>query len=175
MRKAIWLLFLAIAVPHAFGCGDKYVAFGRGVRFQRAYAAAHPGAILVYANARSPLAAAQNRERLIGLLRMVGHRPQAVSTPQELQAAIATGEFEVVLADPAEARQVQSATEMGASHPTLVQLLVDPTRDELKRIESETPCAVEVTKRNHDLLGVVDDVIDQRHKGGAVTCQRNRS
>src|SRR5579859_2530770 len=104
MQRVLSLLLLAAAAaaPETFACGDKFVAFGLGIRFERIYAAAHPGAILVYLQPGSTLAQPANRDRLVGILRLVGHRPEIVSEPEELRAAVATGEFDIILTEPAE-------------------------------------------------------------------------
>lgn len=170
MKRIAWVLVLTSAAiaPNALGCGDKFVAFGQGIRLQRIYASAHPGAILVYLTPESPLALSANRDRLVNLLRLAGHRPQVVSTRDELRGAAATGEFDIVLTQPSEVASVRDAVKSA----TIVQLLWEPTREELARVE----CAAPVSKRNHELLMVVNDVMEQRHEGVApVSCPRKRT
>src|SRR5438045_9314277 len=112
MRRAgVCLFVFAIgSAASVFACGDKYVVFGQGVRFQRAYAATHPASILVYLKPGTRWATPENRDRPLGVLRMVGHRPQAVSTIAEAQAAMATKQFDILLA---EADSVEPLNEIG--------------------------------------------------------------
>jgi len=170
MQKLLSIVVLTavVATPAALPCGDKFVAFGQGVRLQRIYAAEHPAAILIYVRPESPLGQPVNRDRLTGLLRLAGHRPQVVSTLAELQGAAATGEFDLLLTEPADASSVRDL----AKSATIVQILWEPKREEIDQLD----CAAAVSKRSHDLLLVVNDVMEQRHKGVAsVSCRRKRT
>jgi hypothetical protein len=169
------VLFSLCSAANLLACGDKYVIFGQGVRFQRAYAATHPASILVYLKSGSRWATPDNRERLLSVLRMVGHRPQAVSTASEVQAAIATGQFDIVLSEADDVAQLTESIVHAAFHPTVVSLLFAPTPDEVAAIERQNSCAVQVSKRNHELLTVVNDVMGQRVKGITAACQRKRA
>jgi len=178
MRRVMSLLLLVAAAgaPKTFACGDKFVAFGQGIRFQLIYAAAHPGAILVYLQPGSTLAQPANRDRLVGILRLVGHRPQIVSAPEELLAAVTTGEFDIILTEPAEMMSVAESISAARIAPTVVQLLWEPTRQVLNNIDQQDKCTVAVTKRSHELLIVVNDVMDQRHnRAPSISCQRKRT
>jgi hypothetical protein len=173
VNVCLWAL-LVFSSTNAIACGDKYVVFGQGVRFQRAYAAAHPANILLYLNPGSKWAAPENRERLLTLLRMVGHRPEAVSTIEELQAAVTTGHYDIVLT---EFSAVAPATQTVANvkvRPSIIPMVFEPTRQEMKDIERQNSCAVQVSKRSHELLSVINGVMDQRLKGVIEACQRKR-
>jgi hypothetical protein len=154
----------------ALGCGDKYVVFGQGVRFQRAYAATHPASIVVYLKG-----AADQRERLLTILRMVGHRPQPASSIDELQAAVAGGKVDIVLTESGSVPAVNDALVSATVHPTIVPLLFAPTREQIAEIERQNSCAVQVSKRNHELLTVINDAMEQRRKGVTAACQRKRA
>lgn len=175
-RIGLSLLLLACGFAGDAGaCGDKYVVFGQGVRFQRAYAATHPASILVYLKAGTRAATAENRDRLLGVLRMVGHRPQAVSTMSEAQTAIATGQFDILMAEPDDATSLADSVVKSTAHPTVVPLLFDPTKEQIVAIEKQNTCAVQVSKRNHELLTVLNDIMGQRTKGITAACQRKRA
>ncbi|MDQ6803171.1 MAG: hypothetical protein M3041_20395, partial [Acidobacteriota bacterium] len=146
-----------------------------GVRLQRIYAATHPAAILLYLRPESPLAAPANRERLVGILRLAGHRPQVVSTSNELRGAVATGEFDLLLTEPADMALVREATKAAKAEPAIVQLYWEPSSQDLERLDQRDECAARVSRRSHELLIVVNDVMDQRHKGLAVSCRRSRT
>jgi hypothetical protein len=177
MRSAVTCLvcLFLVASSSALACGDKFVIFGQGVRFQRAYAAAHPANILVYLKADSKWASPENRERLLTVLRMVGHRPQAVTSLDEFQSAIATSNYDVVLT---ELNSVPVANETIAAakvRPTVVPMVFEPSRAELREIERQNSCTVAVSRRSHELLSVINDVMDQRSKGITEACQRKHA
>jgi hypothetical protein len=177
MQKLVSILVLTTAVwtPNAAACGDKFVAFGQGIRLQRIYAATHPAAILVYLEPDSELALPANRDRLVNLLRLAGHRPQIVSTSAELRGAAATGEFDLLLTEPADAATARDAAKSAKVAPSIVQLLWEPATQDLERLDRQDECVVPVRRRSHDLLLVVNDVMDQRQKGRTVSCRRSRT
>jgi hypothetical protein len=57
-----------------FACGDKFLLVGRGVRFQKAYAAIHPASILIVVPPKVVKNAAVRDGRLMTALKMAGHR-----------------------------------------------------------------------------------------------------
>lgn len=175
-RLGVLVLVVAISsVASALACGDKFVVFGQGVRFQRAYAAAHPGSILVFLKPGSRWTTPENRDRLLAVLRMVGHHPQAVSTVDELQAAMATGTFDVLLTEFNTLPAATQAAAMSKKHPTIIPMAFEPTRAELEQLEKQNSCTVAVSKRNHELLTVINDVMASRVKGLGEACQRKRA
>ncbi len=174
-RLGVWILALSTVATSAIACGDKYVVFGQGVRFQRAYAAAHPATILVYLNPESKWSSPDNRERLLTALRMVGHRPDAVTTTDEMRTAMSTNKYDIVLTEFATIAQAADATSAASVHPTIIPMVFEPTRAEMARIEKENNCAVQVSKRSHELLTVINTVMDQRAKGVTEACQRKHA
>src|ERR1700737_769798 len=134
MRKlGVLVLIVALnSVATLLACGDKFVVFGQGVRFQRAYAATHPGSILVFLKPGSRWTTPENRDRLLTVLRMVGHHPQAVTTVEELQAATATGTFDVLLAEFSTLPAATQAAAMSKKHPTIIPMAFEPPRADRK-------------------------------------------
>jgi hypothetical protein len=177
MRSAVVCLvgLFLVASSSALACGDKFVVFGQGVRFQRAYAAAHPANILVYLKADSKWASPENRERLLTVLRMVGHRPQAVTTLDEFQAAIARSNYDVVLTELSSVPVANETVAAAKVRPTVVPMVFEPSRAELKEIERQNSCTVAVSRRSHELLSVINDVMGQRSKGITEACQRKHA
>jgi hypothetical protein len=171
-RVAVFLLACVVFAPNTFACGDKFVVFGQGVRFQQAYAAAHPGNILVYLKPGSKWTTPENRERLLMVLRMVGHRAQAVSTLEELRAAAATAKYDVVLAELSTSAETTGTIINLNVRPTMIPMVFEPTRQELKEIEKQKGCTVAVSRRSHELLSVINAVMEQRTKGVTEGCQR---
>ena len=171
-RLAVFLLTCLVSSPSAFACGDKFVVFGQGVRFQRAYAAAHPASILVFLKPGSKWATSENRERLLMVLRMVGHRPQAVSTLDDLRDAAATGDYDVVLTELSTSAETSATIVNLKVPPTVIPMVFEPSRQELKEIERQKGCTVAVTRRSHELLTVINDVMGQRTRGVIAGCAR---
>jgi len=99
MRKLTLLaaigLFSAVTVTTAFGCGDKLLSLGRGVRFQRANLAARPASVLVYASPKSSLGSTQ----LQSTLKQAGHKLQTAGDAATLEQDLKSTKFDLVLVE----------------------------------------------------------------------------
>src|SRR6185295_13838098 len=90
-------------------CGDKFLAVGRGLRFQRAYAAIHPASILIVLPLKTVKTAAVRDSRLVTALKMAGHRVQTVQQPANLADVLARSPHDIVLTEKADASAVRDA------------------------------------------------------------------
>lgn len=177
MRRISVLLLVLVAVDasRALACGDKFVVFGQGVRFQRAYAAAHPASIVVYLKPGSGWNSPESRDRLLTVLRMVGHHPQAVSTVEELKAAMTERKFDIVLTEFGTLEPAAKTVAEAKVQAVVIPMAFDPSRTELEKLEQQNSCVVAVSKRSHELLTVINDVMTARVKGLTETCKRKRA
>src|SRR5712671_7842122 len=88
--KTLVVSALAVAAIVSLGgrvasaCGDKFLTVGRGVRFQRAYAAIHPASILIVLPVKTVKSAAVRDSALTTALKMAGHRVETVQQPVNL-------------------------------------------------------------------------------------------
>src|SRR4051794_41786947 len=96
-----------LASPIVSACGDKFLTVGRGVRFQRAYAAIHPAAILIVLPPKSVKSAAVRDSTLATALKMAGHRVETVQQPANLAEVFARSRVDIVLAERADAPAVR--------------------------------------------------------------------
>ncbi len=165
---AISLLGLAPAASE--GCGDKFQRVGRGARFQRGYVALHPACILLYARSQSPVAEAL-RELEPALVR-AGHKPLLVDAREKLGAALETGHYNIVMADPADAAAVREAARSLAAPPAILPVLHKPTPEARKAAASEFTCLVSAPGKQVDALAEIDGLMERRAKSPAHTDQR---
>ncbi|HEX9162767.1 MAG TPA: hypothetical protein VF980_13765 [Thermoanaerobaculia bacterium] len=156
----------------AIACGDKFVVFGRGVRFRSAYAATHPAAVLIYMNPASKMPQIEREFRIEAMLKQVGHKPREVSTPEELQTALAGGTYDVVLTDMADVTAVEQVRARTNAKSSIVPTLYNPTADSVSTAQKQYGCLVKAAKRSHDLLLVLDEVMRSRAKGMGDRCQK---
>lgn len=111
-------------VGNVHPCGDNAVyRVGQGLAY-RVYTAPLPGNVLIYTHTEA------DRELALELVRS-GHAVSLVSTDQELQKELDTGNYDVVLAPYSEHQAVESRTSAAAGQPTLVP--VAETRAEKKQ------------------------------------------
>lgn len=163
---------LMVQAPSAQGCGDKFVVLGRGVRFGRAFAAKNPGSILIYMNPASQMPAAMKEFRLEAALKTAGHKVSVVGTPGDLQKALSSASYDIVLADLRDTPDVQKDAASAASKPSVVPVLYKPTPTELAAVEKKYGCLVApASSRTADLLPVLDQAMQSRAKGLGARCQ----
>src|ERR1700730_16519093 len=98
-------------------CGDKFLLVGRGVRFQRAYAAIHPASILIVLPPKSVKSAAVRDSRLQTALKMAGHRVELVQ-PVRLDDPLLHARYDIVLAERADAVSIAEILPAGPSKPS---------------------------------------------------------
>jgi hypothetical protein len=119
------------SVSEADACGDKSLAAG-GIRMQRAIAARYPASILLYVPSSSRLPGATRELKLQETLRGVGHTYREVATWPELQAAVDSGQFNVILADVADVSELKRHF---ASVPSRIAVI--PVAYKLTKAESD--------------------------------------
>ncbi len=177
MRKMPLLLALATVVflggaQVVFGCGDKFVVLGRGMRFGRASAAKFPGAVLIYVNPASHMPAAMKEFRLETTIKGAGHKTRVVESTGDLEQALASGKYDLVLADIADGPKLQKDAASAASKPSVIPVLYKPTPVELAAVEKKYGCLIApASSRSPDLLPVLDQAMQSRTKGLGVRCQ----
>jgi hypothetical protein len=101
---------LGLAAAPADACGDKLLVIGR--RVKRVPSAKHPAVVLLYMRPGSALPAAAKEMHLEATLRQAGHRVDTVKRADRLRGELASGRYDFVLTDLADAESV--AREAGA-------------------------------------------------------------
>ena len=99
-------------------CGDKLMMLGRGIRFQSKHTP-RAAAVLLYLP-ESATGQPLTDPKLESALREAGHAVRAVTTPADLDGALRSGTFDVVLANVTDAAALERAR--GATAGTVVVL-----------------------------------------------------
>ena len=128
------VVLLLIGGTAVEACGDKLLALSRGVRFQRAYAAARPASILIYLGRNGGTA---RQPQLYSTLRQAGHKVRAVEEAAELDQALNSGSYDIVLADPADAPALADRLKTAATKPTVIPVFVKPKKSDLVAAEKQ--------------------------------------
>jgi ABC-type amino acid transport substrate-binding protein len=155
------LIFLG-AAAYVDACGDKFLVVGRGVRYTRVRAATHPGSILLYMNPASRVLAAAREAKLEASLKQAGHKVQTVETQRQLDDALKTSKFDIVVADVADGPSVEKQVRSEPSQPAVVPVLYKPTDGELAAARERYGCALKAPSR--DPLAAIDEAMSQRLK-----------
>ena len=162
-RAAVFLLIVFLAgVRSASPCGDKFVAFGRGVRFTSAFAAAHPANVLVYMKPGSDVAAADRRYQFVTRLKLVGHRLAIVPTEPELRDALRVGRYDLIITDVSDVSSVQAEVRTTQSNSTVVPVVYNPTREQLGSASKQYGRVISAAGRDPRFYSVIDDAMRSR-------------
>ena len=158
---------LALGRGVAAGCGDKFVLLGGATRVNRSK---FPSRILVFMKPASRIPAAEKEFHVEATLTAAGHKAKVVESEAEVQQALESGKYDLVLADYADVPDLRKRAGASASKPAVLPLLYKPTAIELSAAEKEANCLVQPSKKSSDLLTVIDEMLQGRRKGVAPSC-----
>jgi hypothetical protein len=158
---------LTLGPSVAAGCGDKFVLIGGSARVNRSK---FPSRILVFMNPASRIPAAEKEFHVEATLAAAGHKAKVVESEAEVQKALASGKYDLVLADFTDVPELRKQCGASASKPAVLPLLYKPTAAELATAEKEANCLVRPSKKSSDLLAVIDETMQDRSKGIASNC-----
>jgi ABC-type amino acid transport substrate-binding protein len=167
MRRltAFVIAMVALNGTAALGCGDKLLAVGRGVRFQRAYAAHQANLVIYSAGAQS--GTALTSAKLQTTLKRVVHNMQVVRDGAQLDAALKSGKVDVVLVDAADltgiARELQSAS----SKPVILPIFVKPSKAEFAAAQKQYTFALKAGADDFEYVAAIDEAMKLQLKNRA--------
>ena len=141
-------------------CGDKFVSAGRSAK-AKGYAAVHPASILIY----KPNGTAKGLQLFESQLRKGGHKPVSLKEEAALSQALASGTFDVVIADYANMTMLKERFRSVPGEPGLIPILHQPT----KAVEAEARklyhCIIKPEDMTpYDALEEIDHVMELRLK-----------
>jgi hypothetical protein len=168
MKKFIFAMVLAglgLSFSHtvAFACGDKLLVLGRGVRFQRAFAAVHPASILLFARRASAVPAAM--KDFEATLKDAGHKLQTVEDSTKLAESLKTGKYDLVLVDVADAAALEQDVQSSPSKPMMLPLSYNATKTEVTSAEGRFGSLLKIPSKNGQYLATIDRAMELRTKG----------
>jgi len=152
---------LAIADSDLSACGDKSLSAG-GIRMQRALAARYPASILIYAPPNSRLIGAAHEMRLQEHLRLVGHRYREVATDSDLETSVATGQFNIVLADLADAPALQQRFASSPARVVVVPVAYKLTKEQTAQAAKLTRFLIKAPEYAANYLMTIADAVHSR-------------
>ena len=174
MSKRVWVVLSIAAAAVVLGasiaaaCGDKFIVASAG---SRAFRSKYPSSILIFMNPSSRVPAADAEFRLQATLKAAGHKAVVADSEAEVQKAIASGKYDLVLADIVDVPGLRKQASAVSPRPVVVPLLYKPTPAELTAAEKEADCLVRPSKQSRDLLLVVDATMKSRSKGLTAVCE----
>jgi len=162
MAAAIVVLFVgSFGSQVVSACGDKFVLLGRGVRFQRAYAAIHPASILLVIPPKSVKNAAVRDSRLQGALKMAGHSVDVVAAAN-LADALGRARYDIIVAERADAIGIVDLVSTAPRRPSIVGILENPAAGDLAAARQRLGGVIATPQPLPDILRLLDDVMKAR-------------
>jgi hypothetical protein len=160
MRRIASAFAFAIALASlnplsAAACGDKLLALGTGVRFMQ-QVAAHPGKLLIYARPGAASSPTLLDPKFQSALTEVGHKVSVVTTAKDLNRALSTGHFDLLLVDQADAQALSETLRSYSSPPFLLPMVCNGTKAEASEAAREFGCALRAPERTGRYLSTVD-------------------
>ncbi len=156
---ALLLVSGSLGSQAVWACGDKFLLLGRGVRYQRAYAAIHPASVLIVAPPKSVKTAAVRDSRLQSALKMAGHRVEVVPAAK-MRDALAGSHYDIVLAQRADALGISDALPTGAKKPSIIGV-VEGAAD-VAADRQRFDAVLKTPQSLPDILRLFDDVMKAR-------------
>jgi hypothetical protein len=173
MKKLLLPAFLfgmiCLVWTDANSCGDKFLVIGRGLRYERAYAAVHPAAILVYTND------AKLNSELESILKKSGEKITIVPDEAALFANLQSTKYDLVLLNMSSVAALESRVMSTTYKPSVLPVIYNKTGTELNAAEKQYDCVLKYSGKNKDTVAVIDEVMDAKLKGKPQVCKWSKS
>jgi hypothetical protein len=154
----------------AEACGDKLVALGGGVSFERVFSSRHPGKLILFLAPDSRLREVNAELRLDNALTRAGHSVRTVSTRAELESFLQEAAADLVVTDWSEARELEA--EVG-SRLAILPVLSGREDGSAVTALAGSGCAVDVNKRKgRQVIRAVDQALERGAKGLPASCAK---
>lgn len=158
-RLVVAMLLTGIA-SNVFACGDKFLVFSRGTRYQRAPVSRESAAILIYLDPLSEVSKGLADVSVDATLRKAGYRPTMVETAGEFDRALQEGGWDLVLVATADAQ----ALAQRVKNLSILPVAFKPTPAELKQTRKLFPVVLQAPTKSQTLVEAVDQALASRPK-----------
>ena len=175
--KTFGLAILAASVTFAtaaLACGDKLVALGGGVGFERVVLTRYPGHIVMLLEPATGLAAANDRFNFAAALSLAGHEVTVAKSVEELRAKPGAPAPDLILVDASRVTQLQIPATTAGKPPMVVPVVYAADGGELVDTQLPTGCAmVAGGRKGSQLLKSVEQALKARSRGQALPCEKS--
>jgi len=149
----------AIGANRVVACGDKYLNLGLGTHYHRSVTERRSAAILVYANPGTELSRLLTALSVETAMKKAGYQPAIASSSADLDAALHTRTWDVIVVDSRDTQSVVGRLQKTAG-PHVVPVLTRPTKEELRHAEKSFDTILNTPSRNRAFIDIVDDAMD---------------
>jgi hypothetical protein len=155
----------------AWACGDKLVALGGGVGFQRVVVSRHPGHIILMLEPNSSLDAANKKFNLAASLSLAGHEVSIARSDDELREQRTTAKPDIILVDAANAKKYDLQAGASGAGPAIIPVSYVGEGGQMPVAAQQSACgSVDVGRKGTQLLKAVEGAMKLRSRGEPMPC-----
>jgi hypothetical protein len=167
--KEVLFMILIPAMNFLYGtqadtCGDKFLVVGRGIRYDRAYSAAHPASILMYLNK------AEESKDLAYVLKKSGHKILTVSDEKSLFTNLESAKYDLVLLTLADVAALETKVTSTPSKPIVLPVVYYKSGNQPKTTTGNS-CLLKYDGKIKNAIAVIDQVMEEKKKGKPIACK----
>lgn len=151
---------LILAATAAGACGDKLSAFSRHTNYRGNLA--HSAQILLFAPAGSTAHTLAADPQFQGALKKGNHKLRVADSAAQLSSELASGNFDLVLADAGAAAKVDEQMHAQSSSAVFVPVMDSPSKSELRDIEHRYSVVLMSHARSSRYVDILDDAVELR-------------
>jgi hypothetical protein len=164
----------ALLAGAALACGDKLVALGGGVGFERVIVSRNPSHIILMLEPSTGLAAANEKFNLAGSLSLAGHEVFIATSAAELSAQRLANAPDLILVDAMRTDAMQPQPVADTRDPVILPVAYASAGADLPVKDLAASCvAVIEGNKGSTLLKAVERVLKLRSRGLAVPCDKS--
>ena len=171
-RRLLAVIILACAVTAAQrplrACGDKFLLPPRGLSFEEAYRAVHPGSVVIYAPAGKPAETA-GYTKVQSLLTRAGHRVVLVQAADQMAGALSAGKADIVLTSFSAAVDIGAHSGPLPAGPVILAVLNGATKAETAACKLKYPCELKISDKPERFVVAVNSTMNDRAKALSLT------
>ena len=157
------LAIVGVSAPGPLqACGDKFLLPPRGMSFDEAYKARHPGSVLIYAP--TGVATADAYSKVQAMLARAGHRVAVVHDASQVGPALAGAKADVVLTNLSDADSVSSQAGASSTAPRIFAVLSPPSKANAMACKTKYSCDLKSTDKPERFVLAVNSAMDDRAK-----------
>jgi hypothetical protein len=174
LGKVIVVVIGASLATAALACGDKLVAMGGGVGFERVMVSRNPGHIILMLEPATGLAAANDKFNLAASLQLAGHEVFVATSAEDLREQRMAVAPDLILVDASRAKQYEFHPVAAGVGPSIMPVAYRADGDGQAVAEPEAACVTVASgRKGAQVLKAVEQTMKLRRRGLPTPCETN--
>ncbi len=162
---------ISLAGP-AWACGDKLVALGGGVGFERILVSRNPGNIILLLEPGTGLTVANDKFNLAASLSLAGHEVFIAKNADELRARRDAAAPNLILVDASRAKQVEIQPVSSGAGPVIIPVAYLADGSRMAAAYQQANCVIVADgRKGAQVLKAVEHALKLRGRGLPMPCE----